>query len=83
VQVLPLTSPAIGVSLAQALRYVAAWRERIVVVNFGGSVLDAIERGTLAGDLVLLLRDGGLPVRVHCGGREVTRPPVGMGAVRR
>lgn len=82
-QVLPLTSPAIGVSLAQALRYVAAWRERIVVVKFGGSVLDANELGTLPEDLVLLQRAGVRPVLVHGGGPEITRTLERMGKASR
>ncbi len=72
-QILPLTSPAIGISLASSLRYVAAWRNRIVVVKFGGSVLDANELGTLPEDLVLLQRAGIRPVLVHGGGPEITR----------
>lgn len=72
-QVLPLASSTIGISLAQALRYVATWRDRVVVVKFGGSVLDSHELGTLPEDLVLLQRAGIRPVLVHGGGPEITR----------
>ncbi len=71
--VLPLESPGIGTSLAHALRYVAAWKDRTVVVKFGGSVLDVRELGTLPEDLVLLQRAGVRPVLVHGGGPEITR----------
>ncbi|MDR7387295.1 MAG: acetylglutamate kinase, partial [Armatimonadota bacterium] len=63
----------LGRSLAEALRYVAAWKGRTVVVKFGGSVLDAPSLGTLPQDLVLLQQAGVRPVLVHGGGPEITR----------
>ncbi|MDR5709586.1 MAG: acetylglutamate kinase [Armatimonadota bacterium] len=81
--VLPLESPGIGTSLAHALRYVAAWKDRTVVVKFGGSVLNAQELGTLPEDLVLLQRAGVRPVLVHGGGPEITRTLERLGRTTR
>ncbi|HEY3170104.1 MAG TPA: acetylglutamate kinase [Thermoanaerobaculia bacterium] len=64
---------AIGASLAQALRYVATWRGKTVVVKFGGSAADSLEAGTVAEDLVLLQQAGVRPILVHGGGHEITR----------
>jgi acetylglutamate kinase len=64
---------AIGTSLAQALRYVAAWRGKTVVVKFGGAAVDSLEKGTLPEDLVLLQQAGVRPILVHGGGPEITR----------
>jgi acetylglutamate kinase len=64
---------AIGTSLAQALRYVAAWRGKTVVVKFGGAAVDALENGTVPEDLVLLQQAGVRPILVHGGGPEITR----------
>jgi acetylglutamate kinase len=64
---------AIGTSLAQALRYVAAWRGKTVVVKFGGSAVDSLENGTVPEDLVLLQQAGVRPILVHGGGPEITR----------
>lgn len=64
---------AIGTSLAQALRYVAAWRGKTVVVKFGGAAVDSLENGTVPEDLVLLQQAGVRPILVHGGGPEITR----------
>ena len=64
---------AIGSSLAQALRYVAAWRGKTVVVKFGGSAVDSADTGTIPEDLVLLQQAGVRPILVHGGGPEITR----------
>lgn len=62
-----------GATLYAALGYAATWRERTVVVKFGGSALEAGSLGTLAEDLVALARVGVRPVLVHGGGPEITR----------
>ncbi len=72
-RILATPAQALGRSLAEALRYVAAWKGRTVVVKFGGSVLDAPSVGTLPQDLVLLQQAGIRPVLVHGGGPEITR----------
>lgn len=64
---------AIGSSLAQALRYVAAWRGKTVVVKFGGSAVDSADTGTVPEDLVLLQEAGIRPILVHGGGPEISR----------
>ncbi|HEX5134267.1 MAG TPA: acetylglutamate kinase [Thermoanaerobaculia bacterium] len=64
---------AIGTSLAQALRYVAAWRGKTIVVKFGGAAVDSLENGTVPEDLVLLQQAGVRPILVHGGGPEITR----------
>jgi acetylglutamate kinase len=66
-------SPDFGLYLDRALRYVAEWRRKRVVVKFGGSALEKNELGTLVEDLVLLQRSGLRPVLVHGGGPEITR----------
>jgi len=62
-----------GVYLDRALRYVAEWRRKRVVVKFGGQALEKNELGTLVEDLVLLQQSGLRPVLVHGGGPEITR----------
>jgi acetylglutamate kinase len=62
-----------GGVIAQGLGYVNAWKGKTVVVKFGGSVLDAIGRSTIAEDLALLKGAGIDPVLVHGGGPEITR----------
>lgn len=66
-----------GVSLAQALRYVNAWKSKTVVVKYGGSLrASAGQRpngDTLIADLVLLKGAGVDLVLVHGGGQEITR----------
>lgn len=70
----------VGASLAQALRYVNAWKSKTVVVKYGGSVMpsgDPSGGGAAADglveDLVLLKGAGVDPVLVHGGGPEITR----------
>ncbi len=72
-RILATPPQSLGRSLAEALRYVATWKGRTVVVKFGGSVLDTPSVGTLPEDLVLLQRAGVRPVLVHGGGPEITR----------
>jgi acetylglutamate kinase len=67
------SSPDFGIYLDRALRYVAEWRRKRVVVKFGGQALEKNELGTLVEDLVLLQRSGLRPVLVHGGGPEITR----------
>lgn len=70
-----------GASLAQALRYVNAWKSKTVVVKYGGSVMSsgdpsgegAADGDALVEDLVLLKGAGVDPVLVHGGGPEITR----------
>lgn len=76
-----LTQPSVelGASLAQALRYVNAWKSKTVVVKYGGSIMagvpgqGAAETDTVIEDLVLLKGAGVNPVLVHGGGPEITR----------
>ena len=63
----------LGLSLARALRYVAAWGGQRVVLKFGGSAMDAGALGTLIEDVVELQAAGILPVLVHGGGPEISR----------
>ena len=42
----------LGLSLARALRYVAAWGGQRVVLKFGGAAMDAGVLGTLIEDVV-------------------------------
>ena len=68
-----LTPDDFGVYLDRALRYVAEWRRKRVVVKFGGRALEKNEIGTLVEDLVLLQQSGLRPVLVHGGGPEISR----------
>jgi len=67
------TSSEFGAHLDRALRYVAQWRQKRVVVKFGGRALEKNEIGTLLEDLVLLQKSGLRPVLVHGGGPEISR----------
>jgi len=62
-----------GAYLDRALRYVAEWRRKRVVVKFGGRALEKNQIGTLLEDLVLLQKSGLQPVLVHGGGPEISR----------
>lgn len=72
-----LVATTLGTSLAQALRYVNAWKSRTVVVKYGGSLMapedDSPTGDTLSEDLVLLKGAGVDPVLIHGGGPEITR----------
>lgn len=64
----------LGRSLAQAMRYVNAWKRKSVVVKYGGSVMSSENgEGTLIEDLVLLKGAGVDPALVHGGGSEITQ----------
>lgn len=78
----------LGVSLAQALRYINAWKGKTVVVKYGGSVMhverlrgqpsgdtrdSSPDQGTVMEDLVFLKGAGIKPVLVHGGGPEITK----------
>ncbi|HXX38175.1 MAG TPA: acetylglutamate kinase [bacterium] len=84
---MPDTSPdalnssvtAQGRVIAQGLRYVGAWKGKMAVVKFGGSVLEMSQDSTLAEDLALLKAAGVHPVLVHGGGPEITRVLERMG----
>lgn len=67
------TAIALGRSLYEALRYVAAWRGRRVVIKFGGSAMAAGQLGTLIDDVVALHTAGVEPVLVHGGGPEISQ----------
>lgn len=62
----------IGRSLSQALRYVAAWRGKRVVIKLGGRALHAANLGTVIEDVVLMQHAGLSPVLVHGGGPEIS-----------
>lgn len=68
-----MDSGNLGPSLSQALRYVASWKGRRVVVKYGGRALETKSMGTLMDDLVLLQKAGLEPTLVHGGGPEITR----------
>lgn len=72
-----LVATTLGTSLAQALRYVNAWKSKTVVVKYGGSLMspedDSPTGDTLIEDLVLIKGAGVDPVLIHGGGPEITR----------
>ena len=72
-----LVATTLGTSLAQALRYVNAWKSKTVVVKYGGSLMspedDSPTGNTLIEDLVLIKGAGVDPVLIHGGGPEITR----------
>src|SRR3989442_4394671 len=67
----------LGASLAQALRYVNAWKSRTVVVKYGGSVMMSgvpnAGRDTVIEDRALLTEAVVDPLLVRGGGPEITR----------
>ena len=60
--------------LTEALPYIRRFAGRVVLIKFGGSILedDALRR-SFAKDIALLRCVGILPVIVHGGGKEITR----------
>lgn len=66
-------APPAGAVLAEALRYVARWRGRTVVVKMGGRALSSDAGRGAVRDLALLHRSGVRLVVVHGGGSGVTR----------
>ncbi len=87
----------LGISLAQALHYINAWKGKTVVVKYGGSIMQvesqedarrdpnpvAADEGTVIEDLVLLKGAGINPVLVHGGGPEITKTLGRFGKVSR
>ena len=60
--------------LIEALSYIGRFRDKIVVIKFGGAAQSNPEaKATFAQDVVLLQNLGMRPVIVHGGGPEITR----------
>jgi acetylglutamate kinase len=61
-------------ALVEGMEYIRAFRERIVVVKLGGSVLDdpAAQRNLLT-DVAFMATVGMRPIIVHGGGKAITR----------
>lgn len=61
-------------ALVEAMEYIRAFRERMVVVKLGGSVLDdpAAQRSLLT-DVAFMATVGMRPIIVHGGGKAITR----------
>lgn len=60
--------------LMEAMPYIRAFKDKIVVIKYGGSAMtDAALRDTFAGDVALLNLVGIHPVIVHGGGPNITR----------
>ncbi len=58
--------------LTEVLPYIQRWRDKIVVVKFGGNAMvDDALAATFASDMVLLRQVGILPVVVHGGGPQI------------
>ncbi len=62
----------LGGSLYRALRYVAEWRGKRVVIKFGGAAMAGGRIGTIVEDIVALQQAGVEPVLVHGGGPEIS-----------
>jgi acetylglutamate kinase len=61
-------------ALIEAMEYIRRFRERIVVVKLGGSVLDDIPlQKKLLTDIAFMATVGMRPVIVHGGGKAITR----------
>ena len=61
-------------ALIEAMAYIRGFRERIVVVKLGGSVLDDISmQKKLLTDIAFMSTVGMRPVIVHGGGKAITR----------
>ena len=60
--------------LSEALPYIQRFRDRVIVVKYGGSAMtDARLRHGFARDVVLLKAVGMAPVIVHGGGPDISR----------
>ena len=58
--------------LTEVLPYIQRWRDKVVVVKFGGNAMvDDELAATFASDMVLLRQIGILPVVVHGGGPQI------------
>lgn len=61
-------------ALIEAMEYIRRFRERIVVVKLGGSVLDDISlQKELLTDIAFMATVGMRPIIVHGGGKAITR----------
>jgi acetylglutamate kinase len=61
-------------ALIEAMEYIHSFRNRIVVVKLGGSVLDDIElQKKLLTDIAFMATVGIQPIIVHGGGKAITR----------
>jgi acetylglutamate kinase len=61
-------------ALIEAMEYIRRFRERIVVVKLGGSVLDDISlQKELLSDIAFMATVGMRPIIVHGGGKAITR----------
>ena len=61
-----------GAALSEALVYAAAWKDKRVVIKFGGRAMAEGSVGTLIADIARLQQAGVRPVVVHGGGPEIT-----------
>ena len=60
--------------LIEALPYIQRFREKIVVVKYGGSTMkDKIDKDTVLNDIVFLSSVGIRPVIVHGGGPAINK----------
>ncbi|MDH3499114.1 MAG: acetylglutamate kinase [Acidimicrobiia bacterium] len=60
--------------LTEAMPYIQLFRDKVVVVKYGGSAMvDDVLRETFAGDVALLATVGIKPVVVHGGGPHISR----------
>ncbi|MFO7871003.1 MAG: acetylglutamate kinase [Kiritimatiellia bacterium] len=60
--------------LIEALPYIQRFRDRIVVIKFGGSAMEAkAHRESILTDVAFMECVGMLPVIVHGGGKEISR----------
>ncbi|NOX31583.1 MAG: acetylglutamate kinase [Actinobacteria bacterium] len=58
--------------LTEVLPYIQRWRDKVVVIKFGGNaMIDDALAATFASDMVLLRQVGILPVVVHGGGPQI------------
>lgn len=68
----PLDPELTAQLLTEVLPYIQRWRDKVVVVKFGGNAMvDDELAATFASDMVLLRQIGILPVVVHGGGPQI------------
>ena len=61
-------------ALVEAMEYIRCFRDRIVVVKLGGSILDDMElQRKLLTDIVFMSTVGMRPMIVHGGGKAITQ----------
>ena len=70
-------------SLIEAMEYIRRFRDKIVVVKLGGSILEDIDlQKKLLNDIVFMSTVGMRPIIIHGGGKAITNAMENAGLER-